>query len=283
MVLDLHVPVPGVVREPWDVVVPQPQCAHDRRERENEDAVPHDEMLPCDVMGASVLESFDEIAQAEVTLERFGIAIHRLADREDRVEERGWLEAGRKRIADAFAAMGDLRTRVLVLPELAAFRGEITRNLQSDAVDVVDGLLAAITKLNERSPLIEVLFRNVKPSVSMRKAKSTDFEAYCSDFEKRMASSYAARMLADESYAPIAPNLEKLHAAFAAWRESLKPAPLDPELDRALRSELEEASRVTFLVRQSLLLAEAALLAEPAVREESGLFEKPRRRSTRAA
>lgn len=272
-----------MVREPWDVVVPEPVRAHDRDEREKEDSVPHGEMLPCVVMGASVLESFDEIAQAEVTLERFGIAIHRLEDRADRVEERGWLEAGRRRIADAFAQMGDLRTRVLVLPELASFRGEITRNLQSEAVDAVDGLLAAITALNERSPLIEVLFRNVKPSVSMRKAKNADFEAYCVEMEKRLASSYAARMLADESYAPIAPNLAKLHAAFAAWRESLKPAPLDPELDRSLRNELEEASRVTFIVKQSLLLAEAALLAEPAVREESGLFEKPRRRSTRAA
>jgi hypothetical protein len=136
-------------------------------------------MLPCVLMGASVLESFDEITQAEVTLERLGIAIMRLSDRPDRVEERAWLEAGRKRVADALAAMGDLMTRVLVLPELGGFRGELMRKLQGEAVDAVDGVLAAITALNERSPLIEVLFRNVKPSVSMRKAKPDDFETYC--------------------------------------------------------------------------------------------------------
>ena len=76
-------------------------------------------------------------------------------------------------------------------------------------------------------------------------------------------------------------NLEKLAAAFEAWREALKPTPLDPDVERALRTELADASRITFLVKQSLLLAEAALLAEPAVREESCLFEKPRRRATK--
>jgi hypothetical protein len=232
-------------------------------------------------MGASVLESYDEITQAEVTLERLGIAIMRLSERPDRVEERAWLETGRKRVADALAAMGDLMTRVLVLPELGGFRGELMRTLQSEAVDAVDGVLAAITSMNERSPLIEVLFRNVKPSVSMRKAKPHDFEAYCAEFEKRLASSYAARMLSDESYQPIAPSLARVASAFAAWREALEPVPLEPEVERALRAELSDASRIGFLVKQALLLAEAALLAEPAVREESGVFEKPRRRAAK--
>lgn len=234
-------------------------------------------------MGASVLESYDEIAHAEVIAERLGMAIDLLADRPDRTEERAWLEAGRKRITSALAAMGDLMERVLVLPELASLRGDVTRQLQSAAVDAVDGLLAAITALNERSPLIEVIFRNVKPSVSARRAKHEDFEAYCVEMEKRLASSYASRMLADESYQPVAPVLAKLSAAFKAWREGLDPAPLDPDLERSLRVELSDAARVTFHVKQALLLAEAALLAEPAVREQAALFEKPRRRARAAS
>lgn len=230
-------------------------------------------------MGASVLESFDEIEHAKVVAERFGIAINRLADREDRLEERVWLEAGRKRITDALEAMGDLFDRILFLPELKPLRGDVARQKQDEACDAVDGLLAAITKLNERSPLIEVLFRNVKPSVAMRRAKNEAFETYCSELEKRQLSTYAARMLADDTYAEIIPAREKLAAAFEAWRESLKPSPLAPEVEEALRRELEEASRITFSVKQALLLAEAALLAEPAVREESALFEKPRKRA----
>jgi hypothetical protein len=232
-------------------------------------------------MGATVLESYDEIAHAEVIAERFGIAIARLEDRADRAEERAWLEAGRKRITHALANMGDLMERVLMLPELKSLRGDRTREFQGQAVDAVDGLLAAITKLNERSPLIEVLFRNLKQSIAMRRAKNDDFETYCQEMEKRLVSSYAARMLADESYASVAPALEKLHAAFAAWREALKPSPLDEDVERTLRSELLDASRVTFHVQQALHLAEAALLAEPAVREESALFEKPKKRAPR--
>lgn len=234
-------------------------------------------------MGASVLESYDEIAHAEVIAERMAMAMDLLADRADRVEERGWLSAGHARIANALAGMGDLMSRVLMLPELASLRGDLTRSRQGEAVDAVDGLLAAVTALNERSPLIEVLFRNLKPSVSARRARNDDFEAYCAEMEKRLATSYAQRMLADESYRPIAPALAKMAAAFAAWRESQRPSPLEPEVERGLRAELEEASRVTFHVKQALLLAEAALLAEPAVREQSAIFEKLRRRAPRVS
>lgn len=232
-------------------------------------------------MGSSVFESYDEILHAGVIVERLGIAIARLADRTDRPEERAWLEIGRRRIATALADMGDLMQRVLMLPELRSLRGDVTRERQGEAVDAVDGLLAAVTALNARSPLIEVLFRNLKQSIAARRARDDDFEAYCVEMEKRLASSYAQRMLADEGYRPIAPAVAKLEAAFAAWRESLRPSPLDPELERALRTELADAARITFHVRQALLLAEAALLAEPAVREEAALFEKPRRRATR--
>lgn len=232
-------------------------------------------------MGASLLDTYDEIAHAAALEDRLAAARVALEGRDDRVDEREWLEAARRRLEAARLANGEVLVHVLKLPEFRGMRTEMTRGLQGEAVDAVDGLLAALTALNERSPLIEAIFRNLKP-IAMRRAKNEDFEGFATEVEKRLASGYVARMLADESYAAIAPNVDKLRAAFAAWREALLPLPLDEAEDRQLRDELHEASlRVAMPVKQALLLAEAALAAEPTVREQSGIFEK--RRRTRAA
>ena len=224
-------------------------------------------------------DSYDDIVHAAALETQLASAVEALAGRDDRVDERAWLDAARRRLAAAREANGAVLEHVLKLPEFRGMRTEITRNLQGEAVDAVDGLLAALTALNQRSPLIDAIFRGLKP-VNMRRAKDTDFEAFCVDVEKRLASSYVSRMLADETYAPIAPNVATLHASFAAWRTSLQPLPLEDTEDRALREELHEAGlRVAMPVKQALLLADAALAAEPSIREQCGIFERPKKRA----
>lgn len=227
----------------------------------------------------SVIETYDEVVHAGVVEERLGVAIGMLG--EERAEERGWLESARHRVAAARVGHGDLLERVLELPELRSLRGDKTRELQNAAVDAVDGLLAAITAHNARSPLIDAIFRNLKP-IAMRRAKNDDFEQFLRELEKRLVGSYVGRMLADETYAPIAAPIEKMRAAFTAWREALHPPPRSSADDDALRHELTTASeRVALPIKQALLLAEAALQIEPAIRESSCIFERPRKRSAR--
>lgn len=227
----------------------------------------------------SVIETYDEVVHAGVIEERLGIAIGMLGP--ERSEERSWLESARRRVAEARAGHGDLLERVLELPELRSLRGDRTREMQNVAVDAVDALLAAITAHNARSPLIDAIFRNSKP-IAMRRAKNDDFEAFLREIEKRLGGSYVARMLADETYAPIAAPIARMHAAFAAWREALHPPPRSSADDDALRHELTAASeRVALPIKQALLLADAALQIEPAVRETSCIFERPRKRSAR--
>jgi len=220
----------------------------------------------------NALEMYDEIAHADALVGRLVEAAMHVQT----ADERGWLETAAARLRAAID--GAVLERSLRLPELRALRGDLSKKFQGEAVDAVDGLLAALTKLNERSPLIEVLFRNLKP-IAMRRAKNDDFEEFLREIEKRMTSGYAARMLADESYAPLTPALEKLAGASAEWRESLHPTPLDPEEDRSLREALETTrSKLSLPMKQALFLAEAALADKPELREESRIFERPRRR-----
>jgi hypothetical protein len=234
-------------------------------------------------MSAPVIETYDEILHSEALEQRFAAAIEIWAGRRDRDEERSWLEAGRRRIAAARAGSSDVLDRALRLPELHAQRGDLVKQLQVAAVDSVDALLSAITALNERSPLIEAIYGKLK-TMNMRRAKPDDFEAFLAGFEKRLAGGYVARMLADDSYAPIAPDVAKLRAAFAAWRDALRPAPLEAEEERALRDDLAATrDRIAPAVKQALLLAEASFAADAPAREASRIFDRPRRRPARAA
>jgi hypothetical protein len=220
----------------------------------------------------NALEMYDEIAHADAIVGR----LVETALRIQTAEERGWLETAAARLRTTIDL--SVLERSLRLPELRALHGDLSKKFQGEAVDAVDGLLAALTKLNERSPLIEVLFRNLKP-IAMRRAKNDDFEDFLREIEKRMTSGYGARMLGDQSYQPLTPALDQLARASAEWRESLHPTALDPEEDRSLREALETTrSKIALPMKQALFLAEAALADHPELREESRIFERPRRR-----
>jgi hypothetical protein len=124
-----------------------------------------------------------------------------------------------------------------------------------------------------------VLHWNLKTAAA-RRFHREEFEKFLAEFEKRLTSSYARRMLADPSYAVLGPRLDQLRRAFADWRGIFATAS-DSEAQE-LRDELELAARRLDLpCRQARMLAEAALLAAEDLRESSGIFEKPKRRAAR--
>lgn len=232
-------------------------------------------------MSTSVADAFDLIAHTEVLEQRLASAVAELSTRPGLADEKGWLEAARRRVAGARDGIGDLLARAVRLPELASMRGERARQLQGAAVDAVEHLQAAIVaSAGERSPLLEVLYRNLK-TPAMRRSHREDFESFLVEFEKRLSSTYAKRMLSDPESAVLEPPLERLHRAFADFRGAFTGAE-DAEA-RSLRDELEAtARRLELPVRQARLLAEAALLTAEDLRDASGIFDKPKRRAARA-
>jgi hypothetical protein len=235
-------------------------------------------------MTTSLLDAFELVAHAELIELRLAAAGAELSMREGLADEKIWLGAAHSHMARAREGIGKLLTRVLRLPELEPIRPERGRALQGAAVDAVEHLHAAITLAGgERSPLLETLFRNLKPP-AMRRCSRDDFEKFCGELEKRLASSYAKRMLADASYATVDPALQRLRTAIADWRSVFTlPPPTDAEA-QALRDELEAAARRLELPwRQVRLLAEAALLPVADLLDASGVLDKPRRRAARAA
>lgn len=232
---------------------------------------------------ATVLDAFDLLAHAEQFELRLDAAARTLAARQGLAHEKAWLEAARGLMARARQGTDKLLTRVLRLPELEPIKGDRNRALMGAAVDAAEALDRAIrATVGDRSPMLETLFRNLKLPV-FRKANRDDFEAFCQEFEKRLASSYAKRMLADPDYAPVGPALEELARAFAEWRSIFVAPAADDAESAALREELATAARrIELPMRQARLLAEAALVADPELLESSGILEKMKRRAARA-
>ena len=235
-------------------------------------------------MTMSMLDAFDLVASAELLEARLEAAAHELGKRPGLSEEKAWLASAHRHVARAREGIGDLLTRVLRLDELEPVRGDRGRALQGAVVDAAEHLFAAIASAGgERSPLLEAIFRNLKLPL-MRRCGRDELEKFCSEIEARLGTGYVRRMLADETYAAVAPALERLRSAFADWRSIFTSAPLPEAEANALRSELEGmARRLDVPCRQARLLAEAALLPAKDVADASGIFEKPKRRGARGS
>ncbi len=232
----------------------------------------------------SMLDAFDLVANAEAFEMRLAAAAHELAKRPGLAQEKAWLSAAHVHVARAREGIGDLLTRVLRLGELESVRGGRGRALQGAVVDAVEHLQVAIARAGgDRSPLLEAIYRNLKLPV-MRRCGREEFEKLCAEIEGRLETGYVKRMLADETYAPVAPALDGLQRAIADWQGIFSSDPLPEAEANVLRSELEStAHRLELPCRQARLLAEAALLPAKDLLDASGLFEKPKKRAARTA
>lgn len=234
------------------------------------------------VMTNPVLDAFELVAHSEQLQARLEAAVAEVARRSGLAEEKKWLALARQRVTASREGIGDLTIRVLRLPELESVRGDYARVLQGAVVDAFEKLHGGITLAGGgRSPLIEALYAKLKLD-KMRRASKDDFDAQCTDFETRLQSSYARRMLADETYAVVAPALDQLRKAIATWRGIfLEEAPPAAEAE-ALRSELlAAAQRLELPCRQGRLLAQAALVPLKEVLDSTGLAQKPKKRGPR--
>jgi hypothetical protein len=233
---------------------------------------------------SSLLEAFDAVAHSEVVLSRLHAALSELSRKQGLKDEKAWLTSAVERLTAAREGLGDLLTRVMRLPELEPLRDEHARTLQQTAVDAVERLQAGITfHGGSRAPLLETLYAKLKLP-ALRRADREDFEKFCADFEKRLNGSYVKRMLGDDAFAPIAPAVQDVRAAFATWRGAFSPEPLPDTEATALRDELDAfARRLELPLRQARLLAEAACAPVKDLFESSGLAAKPKKRSLKPA
>lgn len=235
------------------------------------------------MMMTSLLDAFDTVSHSEQLLLRLESATAELSKKQGLKEEKAWLDTAMQRVAAAREGVGDLLTRVLRLPELESLREDHARTLQGAAVDAVERLHAGITfAAGSRAPILEALYGKLKMPV-LRRCDREDFEKFCVDFEKRLNTSYAKRMFGDASLAVVGPALAQLQQAFATWRGIFSNEGLTEPQAQALRDELDAvARRLELPCRQARLLAEAALTPLKDLLENSGLSQKPKRRSKAA-
>ncbi len=231
---------------------------------------------------SSLLDAYDTVAHSEVLVQRLETAFAELSRKQGLADEKVWLTQALERVTAARSTVGDLLSRVMRLPEMEPAREEHARALQNLAVDAVERLQAGITfQAGSRAPLLEALFGKLKLPL-LRRVDREDFEKFCLDFEKRLNTGYAKRMFGEASLVLVVPTVEQVRGAFAAWRASFSAEPLEESAARGLRDELDACSRNLELpMRQARLLAEAALAPLKDVFEQTGLSQKPRKRSLR--
>lgn len=206
----------------------------------------------------SLVDAFEAVAQAQRLLPRLDAAADELAKVKDLGDEKKWLESARKKLRKASEGTApDLLIRTLRLPELESLRPEHARAVQGAVVDALEQVQASIVVVaGPRAALLEALYFKLKAPV-LRKCSREEFEAFYAEFDKRLRSGYAKRMLGDPDYASVVVTIEGFHRSFQTWREIFAE---DSVEDPALREELEEAAkRMELAGRQARLLAQAAL------------------------
>jgi hypothetical protein len=218
-----------------------------------------------------------DAAQLAPRLEAAATAMAQLPQLED---ERGWLAAARGRLAAVQSSShAGLLDRALRLPELESLKAEHGKRLQAAIADEVERLQGAITQVGTaRSPLLEVLFLNLKIP-ALRKCGRSELDKFCAELERRLASTYARRVLATERYRPVDGCVQAFAAALATWRGVFVEPPLADDAADSVRAELVAAGAAVELpVRQARLLAQAALLpAAELLDAEGALTAKARR------
>jgi hypothetical protein len=225
------------------------------------------------------LEAFELIAHAEQLQVRLEFAAAEISKLPGLAEEKSWLEVAQARLLRARAGLGDLPLRALRLSELEPSRGEYTRNLQATAVDALERLHAGITFAGgQRAPLLEALYWKLKVP-ALRRCDRMEFEKFWRDFEKRLSSSYAVRMLAEPNYKVVEPAIVELKAAVASWLDVFSTKALDEKTADGLRAELAAAAeRLSGPFRQARALAPLKGIVDASLIEQ-----KPKRKGAKAA
>lgn len=232
----------------------------------------------------TTLDAFDTVAWSETFAERLDAAALELGRKQGFKDEKDWLTQAQHKVTQAREGLGPLGSKLLRLPELEPVREEHARTLQGEAVDAVERLQAGITfHVGSRAPLLEALYGKLKLPV-LRRCDAEDFERFCADFEKKLSSGYAKRMLSDPGFAFAQAVVEQVLASFGAWRGAFSSEPLPDGEAQALREELlAHARKLELPLKQARLLAEAALSPLKDAFENSGLASRPKRRSPKPA
>lgn len=234
-------------------------------------------------MTMTLSEAFDVVAWSQTLLERLETAQGELSKKQGLKDEKGWLMLAVDRLTAARAELGDLNQRAMRLPELESAREDHARTLQNAAVDAIERLQAGITFVaGTRHPLLETVFAKLRLPQA-RRCDREDFERFAADVEKKLTGSYAKRLLAESSFAPVVPVLEQVRTSIDAWRKGFSPEPLTPAEELTLRDEIvAHARRLELPMRQARLLAEAALAPVRNAFEDSGIGQKPKKRKAEA-
>jgi hypothetical protein len=232
-------------------------------------------------MTSALVDAFELLVDAERLEPRLEAAARGLSQLPGLGDEEAWLAAARARLSAVRPKNGnDLLLRALRLPELEAAKRERARILQGNVVDALERLYSGIAYVGgSGAPLLDVLYRDLKLP-QLRKCPRDALEAFCTEFEKRLRTTYAKRMFATDTYEPVAPALKELSGAIATWRSIFVAPPLPEVQAEALRAELQSAAQeLEIAVRQARLLAQAALLPTAELLDGTGLTAEGKRRA----
>jgi len=213
---------------------------------------------------ADILELHRLGQAAQNQLEKVEARIRQALGTKGFTREKAWLDDARALLDERIQALAGPLQAAQQLPELEPEREAFARAPQGEWVDALEKLWAGISfHLGRRAPLLEALFPHQKFAV-LRKPKLDAVRAYQHDLERRAASTYVQRILADDDAAFAKPVLDDVSARFAAWDATLTAPPLEGKAAEKAREAVRKAARkLEPAMRQARHLFDAASLTLP--------------------
>ena len=203
------------------------------------------------VQGQSLADKIDRRNRESIGLKGFA-------------REKAWLADAHAVLVDRLEAMVAPLQAAQRLPELESEREMFARGPQQAWADALERLWAGISyQLGRRSPLLEALFPHQK-FAALRKPKPDIVRSFQADLDRRLKTSYVARMLADDDARFVQPLVDEVNARLAAWEAALSAPPLEGDEAESARDAVRLAAiRLEPAMKQAKHLLEAALLTLP--------------------
>ena len=215
-------------------------------------------------MSDGILEHYRLSQQGQALADKIDRRVREAIGLKGFAREKAWLADAHALLIERVEAMAPPLQAAQRLPELESERETFARAPQHAWADAMERLWAGISyQLGRRAPLLEALFPHQR-FAALRKPKPDIVRSFQADFDRRLKTSYVARMLADDDTQFVRPLLEEVNARLAAWESALTAPPLEGEEAENARDAVRLAAiRLEPAMKQAKHLLEAALLTLP--------------------
>lgn len=212
-------------------------------------------------MSDSLLDAFEAGLRAAHYEDALRQAQSELADQSDLERERAWLDEALERLHAAASDWAALSEDALAHEALTPAREAQARKTQLELIEGTRSLVEQVVEVGGENGPLEAVIRRKLEIPNPRRMTPEGFVAFVEELERRLGSTYLARMIAEPPHDALDAPISALKGRIERWRRLEHPEPLEADAAEALASRLRRHARALERpLRQAELLALAAAI-----------------------